>query len=183
VTQALHGLAVGSLLIAGGCHAGAPSSGSGTGHPAPVAMADSADTVATGTVRVVGAVPGTTVILASDSGSVVLAGALTREIATLDGAHVRVQGSAAPASPSLGRVRRAIVVRSYRILDIGGREPVVGRLAVDDSGGFRIDTIPLLSPPAQFTQLVGGKLWIVGTRTASGAIAISSYGVLVLPPE
>ena len=181
--EVLHGLAVSGLLLAGGCHLGAPSSGSGTGYPAPVAMADSTDTVATGTVRVVGAVPATTVILASDSGSVVLAGALTRQIATLDGAHVGVEGSVAPASPPLGRVRRAIVVRRYRILDIGGREPVVGILAVNDSGSFRIDSIVLLSAPVRFTQLVGAKLWILGTRTASGAIAVSSYGVLVLPPE
>ena len=176
------GLAGAGLLVAGSCHAGAPPLGSGTGHPAPAAMADLADTVATGTVRVVGAVPGTTVILGSDSGSVVLAGALTREIATLDGAEVRVTGTVQPASPPLGRIGRAITVERYRILWIAGRVPVVGMLSMSGSGDFRIDSIALDAPREQFAKLVGGKIWVVGARQGAGPLLVTSYGVLV-PPE
>ncbi|HEX5408739.1 MAG TPA: hypothetical protein VFW89_03110 [Gemmatimonadaceae bacterium] len=184
MTVPLYGLAGAGLLVALGCRSGAPSSASGAEHSAAVVTAAPADTVATGTVRIVGAEPATTVILVSDSGDVVLTGALTRELATLDGAHVEVQGSTAPASPPLGRIRRAIAVRSYQILDIGGQQPVVGILAVNESGGFRIDTISLGSVPARFSRLVGAKLWVVGVRDSTGALGVAAYGVLaVARPE
>ena len=174
-------LIAGVLLMMCACRPGAAASGdTGRGIPNTVAIAD---TVATGTVHVTGAVPVTTVIVVSDSGSVALAGALTHELATLDGAQVRVTGKARPASPPLGRIHDAITVEQYRILCIAGKEPVVGILSVSGSGDFRIDTIPLSAPPAQFAKLVGGKIWVVGARQGAGPLLVTSYGVLVPPPE
>ncbi|MGH7625274.1 MAG: hypothetical protein ACREOJ_08150 [Gemmatimonadaceae bacterium] len=177
----LHGLAGAGVLVALGCHARALSSGGGSGAPAPGVVADSSDTTAAGTVRVVGAAPAATVMLVSDSGSVALAGARSNELATLDGAEVQVSGMARPASPPLGRTHRAITVERYRILQIAGREPVVGILSVSAAGDFRIDTIPLVAPTAQFARLVGSKIWVVGTRQGAGPLLVASYGVLAPP--
>jgi hypothetical protein len=149
---------------------------------APVPMTlRTGDTVATGTVRSVGAAPLTQVVLQSGAGaeirSVAVRGELRDEIARAIGAEVRVWGP--PAANQPPPPARAVEVYRYDILSVNGEIPVVGtvfRRGEQLLIGGR-DTVDLVGAPEELLGRLGAKVWAVGVREGS-TLRIQAYGVL-----
>jgi hypothetical protein len=137
-----------------------------------------ADTTAVGTVRVVGAAPAEVVVLTLDGWRVALIGPLQRELATLTGARVEVQGPVQSADAQAAP--RAITVRGYRILEIGGATPIVGRLETRD-GEWWIDTVRLAAVPPDLARAVGRRVWVTGTP-GGGGLMVQLFGIITRPP-
>lgn len=137
----------------------------------------SPDTAARGVVRVVGAAPGSAVVLTSAGRQVELGGPLAAELARLDGAVVAVRGAAGAPRIPLGADGRAIEVRSYVIDSIAGGVPVVGVLR-RDGRRVAVGGVPIAHPPAGLAELVGARVWVVGVRTPNGELEVQTFGVL-----
>lgn len=136
------------------------------------------DTVVNGVVRSVGADPfAKTVVATSDGASVAVSGDLASEIAQLLGAQVRVWGTAEPNAPP--PPPRAVDVRGYEILVVGGGKPTVGILGPDGRtlNTLTRGTIPLTGVPDDMAAMAGAKVWVVGVEEGGG-IAVQSYGVI-----
>lgn len=155
----------GAAAAASGCHRAAGGQARTPALP---------DTTAVGTVSVAGAVPAEVVVLTFRAGSVALVGTLRQELAMLAGARVEVQGPI-ESGEAIG-APRAITVRVYRILDIGGATPVVGRLHTRN-GEWWIDTVRLAQVPPDLAHAIGRKVWVTGTRGA-GAFIVQLFGVI-----
>lgn len=135
------------------------------------------DTTAVGVIRMVGAAPREILALVVGTARVAIEGDLQPELTTLVGARVEVHGPIGPGEPPVAG--RAITVRGYRILDVGGAPPVVGQLEMRD-GEWWIDTVKLTSVPPDLARARGGKVWVTGTGSA-GRLTVQLFGVIVPP--
>ena len=147
----------------------------------PNAAADvSGDTVALGVVRIWGANPLPVFVLAAPppgGPAVALQGALRDELGALVGLEVRVRGRAVGHAPS--PPARAVLVSSYEIVSVAGREPLVGILRGDGSE-VTLGATRLVGAPDELRTAVGAKVWVLGT-TRDGALAVESYGIIRRP--
>jgi hypothetical protein len=140
------------------------------------------DTVAEGTIRVVGAAPRPATILESNGGRVTLTGTLASELAKLDGAMVKVRGPVGASPIPLGPGSRAITVRTYEIEEIAGGKPVVGILS-DDGAELLVGSTVVINAPPELRQFIGSKVWVVGEREKSGVLRVGTFGVLSSTPS
>jgi hypothetical protein len=131
-----------------------------------------------GVVTVTGTGVAPTAVLTTDEGaSLGLTGDLARELRRLTGIRVRVEGRSA-ATP----VGPGIEVASYRILEVEGREPVVGILYEEDDGVWTLtpEEGPRLQLEGMPTAGVadGMKVWILGEPAAGNRLRVESYGII-----
>ena len=130
-----------------------------------------ADTVTVvGRVRVAGATPAPLVILEVEDGrSFEVRGEPRLELLRLSGATVRLTGKGD------GRVLRA---SDYEILEIAGRQPIVGTLEAADTRMWirRADgeRVRLQSVPQELKARSGSKVWVI--LDSEGAV--KGYGIL-----
>lgn len=106
-----------------------------------------------------------------------LTGTLRDELRTLSGAEVMVRGAIDSSGPG-----RALEVREYEVLSIGGKRPHVGRVLLrgDELWLAASDTLRLIPALDALRERVGAKIWVVGTSEAGGTeLRIESYGVIV----
>jgi len=124
---------------------------------------------------VVGTSPGLrTPVLYSEQGSPqALDGALLGELGQLAGARLTVLGHPHPS----GR----LTVTGYAVLEVNGEKPQVGEVTRDGRGhALRAETGSLALDPsteAPLADLVGMKIWALGTPTGRG-LRIRQYGVI-----
>lgn len=133
------------------------------------------DTLA-GSVRQVGNVPFTRVVVESEEPAT-LVGPYEEELARLAGAEVRVTGRPVEGAEP-GRTFR---VTSYEILSVDGERPRVGILREDDSGfwleapgghGTRLGALSL-----RLRRSVGARVWV----TLAPDRTVQRYGILREP--
>jgi hypothetical protein len=146
-------------------------------------LAGPGDTVASGTVRELGALPlPQLVVQGSDASSapVAVRGPAADEIRNLIGAEVRVWGRPTDNQPPTPP--RAIEVTGYDVISIGGETPIVGTLELHDATFFlrSADSVALAAVPGPFAELVGAKIWVVGPLRGS-ALTVQAYGVIRQP--
>jgi hypothetical protein len=136
-----------------------------------------------GTVRVLGPAQSRTIeVVTEDEKATVVVGDLTEELAQLQSLKVEVVGF-------VKADQKALEVREYRIIDVGGGlKPMVGllertgeRLALRDGDA---DAIPLSVGPKTLKKLMpmaGAKVWVAGTKLLSGELKVTKYGILRKP--
>lgn len=153
--------ALGLVLLTGfGCASTAPGGDTG------------GDTRRTGTVAVVGSAPmNVRVLVRGDDGqSTYLSGALLREIQTLAGARVEVQG------PLRGGVLEA---SGYQVVSVDGRPVVLGMVERSSRGGLQVrrsdgSVVELGNAPPQLKP--GQKVWVQGVTTTQ--LQVQKFGVV-----
>lgn len=148
---------------------------------AVAAWETAADTTARGTIRVVGAASYPAIELVDGAHRFVLRGAVQAELSTLDGALVEATGPIV-REESLGPNDRAMDVHRYVIDSIAGGVPLVGTLTVRGVE-TAIDGVGIADPPPALRKLAGAKVWIVGHRSAAGALTVAAFGTLAAPPR
>ncbi len=123
-----------------------------------------------------GVAPTATLTL-DDGGSLGLTGDLAPELRRLSGARIRVEGrrAATPVGPGL-------VVSSYHIVEIEGRQPRVGILTGEDDGSWTLvpegDSALVLDGMPATGVAEGMKIWVVGEPTAGQRFRVESYGII-----
>lgn len=140
----------------------------------------SADTVAEGTVRVVGPTETAQVVLSGVARDVALTGPLFAELRRLVGARVRITGR--PGRNPAAAPDRAVEVTGYDILAVDGERPFVGVVVRRDARLWLAgqDTLELLGAPPDLAARVGAKVFITGTARG-GQLVLRSYGVIREP--
>lgn len=135
------------------------------------------DTVAEGTVRVVGPQETAQVVLSGPAGDVALIGPLAGELRRLVGARVRITGR--PERNPAAAPERALNVAAYEIVAVDGERPHVGILVRRDDRLWLAgpDTLELVGAPADLAARVGAKVFITGVREG-GRLQVKSYGVI-----
>lgn len=142
----------------------------------------SADTVVSGQVSAVGAAPLSQIVVRAGTAGpgVAVRGPRRAELARLVGAEVRVWGPAGANQPPVPP--RAIEVRGYEILSIGGARPVVGTLLVRNGEIWLAgrDTLRVSDAPIELRAHEGATVWIVGL-VEGGTLRLELYGILREP--
>lgn len=131
----------------------------------------------------------TAVLLADqERGTWRLEGPPTDDLRELDRAVVEVQGIADPADPRKGRGPGRFVVRSYRLVEVGGRPALVGTLAWEGSALMLVELerddrrVALAGPVLpRLPALMGKAIWIAG-ESRQGVFVVERYGVLRQAP-
>ncbi len=138
------------------------------------------DTVAEGTVRVVGPQETAQVVLTGAAGDVGLIGPLAAELRPLFGARVRVSGKGRNNPAAMPR--RAVDVSDYEILEVDAQRPFVGIIVRRDDRLWLAgrDTLELVGVPPDLDAKVGAKVFVIGSPEA-GRLRIKSYGVIREP--
>jgi hypothetical protein len=144
------------------------------------AVANLADTVAEGTVGVVGPVETAEVVLRGATASVGLTGPLVGELRRLSGATIRVRGT--PRSNPAAAPARAIDVGEYEVLDVEGQRPVVGVLLRRDDRLWLAgqDTVELVGVTPELVARSGAKVFVLGVPEGR-RLRVKSYGVIQDP--
>ncbi len=151
-----------------------------TSVPAASPAAAAADTVAEGTVRVVGPQEAAQVVLRGAGGELALIGSLSQELRRLSGASVRVRGH--PERNPATAPERAVNVADYEILAVDGRRPFVGLVVRRDNRLWLEgrDTLELVGAPPDLAARVGARVFVIGDAEA-GRVLLKSYGVIRNP--
>lgn len=145
------------------------------GRPRPAveagAAASVADTVAEGTVRVVGPAESADVILHGATASAGLMGPLGGELRRLSGATLRVTGT--PRNNSEPVPPRAVLVSDYEVLEVDGERPLVGTLLSRDGHLWLAGETPSswspTCPTSRRGRAPGCSCWVRAKATASGS--------------
>ena len=158
------------LLVLTACHR-TPGPAVRGASPAP------GDTVAEGTVRVIGPHESAQLVLSGVAPGIALIGSLSGELRRLVGARVRVTGRAVrnPAAAP----ERAVEVAGYEILAVDGERPYVGIVTMRDAQIWLVgqDTLELLGAPPDLAARIGAKVFVTGT-VQGGQLRLRSYGVI-----
>lgn len=138
------------------------------------------DTVAEGTVRVIGPRETAQVVLSGVAPDIALIGPLSGELRRLVGARVRVTGW--PLTNPAAAPERAVEVAAYEILAVDGERPYVGIVVRRDDRLWLagVDTLELLGAPPDLAAHIGAKVFVNGT-VRSGQLVLRSYGVIREP--
>jgi hypothetical protein len=141
------------------------------------AAVSAADTIAEGTVRVVGPVETAQVILRGATASVGLTGPLVSELRRLSGATLRVSGT--PRSNPAATPPRAVVVGDYEILEVDGQRPLVGIVLSRDGRLWLAgrDTVELVGATPDLAGRPGAKVFVLGVREGD-RLRVKSHGVI-----
>lgn len=137
----------------------------------------SADTVAEGTVRLVGPAEAAQVVLSGPAADVAVMGTLSGELRRLVGARVRITGRPEPNPAAVPD--RAVDVAAYEIVAVDGERPHVGILVRRDHRLWLAanDTLELVGASADLAGRVGAKVFVTGEREG-GRLHVKSYGVI-----
>lgn len=140
----------------------------------------STDTVAEGTVRVVGPQETAQVVLSGVGPDVALIGPLLNELRRLVGARVRITGR--PTRNPAAAPERAVDVAGYEIVAVDGERPYVGVIIKRDDRLWLAgeETLELVDAPPDLTGRVGAKVFVTGARDG-GRLLVKSYGVIREP--
>lgn len=151
--------------------------GQGSGTPAGGMAPQRGDTTVEGTVTSVGADPFAQIVLATASGDVGVQGALAGEIAALQGAVVRIWGPAAANQPPVPT--RAVDVRGYDVVSVGGEPVYVGELVRRGEEVWLVgrDRMQLAAVPTALASRVGAKVWLGGMRRGN-TFEIRLFGII-----
>jgi hypothetical protein len=141
------------------------------------AAASVADTVAEGTVRVVGPAESADVILHGATASAGLMGPLVGELRRLSGATLRVTGT--PRNNSEPVPPRAVLVSDYEVLEVDGERPLVGTLLSRDGHLWLAgrDTVELVADLPDLAAWPGARVFVLGEREGD-RFRVKSYGVI-----
>lgn len=131
-----------------------------------------------GTVRQVGNMPFQRTVVESEGETVTVVGPLQAELTRLVGARVRVAGETGGSGPFGPEMQ----VAAYEVVAVDGESPYVGRL-VRDAEGYALETavggtLRLGVVPARFSELVGGRVWVIVDEQGT----VLRYGIL-RPPD
>ncbi len=109
-----------------------------------------------------------------------ITGPLLREIRSLAGATLMVEG--VPAAQAMGA---AVDVRRYDVIEVNGERPYVGIMTrTGEDHAIRRDdgtTIALEAVPAALGAATGAKVWVTG-RLRDGRVQVQSFGI-IRPPS
>ncbi|NIP77699.1 MAG: hypothetical protein GWM90_00235 [Gemmatimonadetes bacterium] len=123
----------------------------------------------TGVVQITGSTPFYQVMIETDTASYEVHGEYRKELERLQGATVIATGQ---------RKDGDVTVEGYRILEIGGFQPVVGILeSADDKLYVREEdgeTIAITGAPEDLRAQLGAKVWVV----LDDAGTVRGYGVI-----
>jgi len=135
------------------------------------------DSMVTGTVRETGAMPLAQIVIQPAETPVAVHGDLRDEIGNLIGAEVRVWGPVVDNQPP--PPPRAIDVRGYEVLSVGGSAPIVGNLIEEGGRLFLVSgtRVELATIPDALRSHIGAKVWIVGVRQGE-TVSVQSFGVI-----
>jgi hypothetical protein len=135
------------------------------------------DTVAEGTVRVVGPAESAEAILHGATASVGLTGPLVGELRRLSGATLRVIGT--PRNNSAPLPPRAVLVDDYEVLEVDGQRPLVGTVLSRDGHVWLAgrDTVELVAATPDLAARSGAKVFVLGEREGD-RLRVKSYGVI-----
>ena len=117
-------------------------------------------------------------LLKTDDGTFYkVSGVKARELLSLPGAHVLLEGRLNPSSPY-----QELVVSRYTILDISGNRPIVGvliregrdfKLKSHSSGVWRLD----FGGFQEGLPRAGDRLWVLG-RVQGDTLVVDRFGIL-----
>lgn len=132
--------------------------------------------------------PAAVLVTDSERGTWRLEGPLTDDLRELDRALVEVRGAGDLASPRGDREPGRFVVRSYRLVEVGGRPALAGMLAWEGSALMLVELerddqrVALAGPVLpQLPALMGKAIWIAG-ESRQGVFVVERYGVLRQAP-
>jgi hypothetical protein len=106
-----------------------------------------------------------------------VSGAKAKGLLSLPGARVLLEGKLNPSSPY-----KELVVSRYTILNIGGKQPIVGVL-LREGKGFKLKTQSLNVLSLNFGRLTKGlpeagtTLWVIGS-VQGDTVVVERFGVL-----
>ncbi|MBN1961900.1 MAG: hypothetical protein JW841_13220 [Deltaproteobacteria bacterium] len=124
--------------------------------------------------------PSVRIKLTEDGTSLRLSGEVVSELARLQSTKVELLGQREP---------KRFVVAGYRILSLpSGKRPLAVGVLVELKPvsllGIQVDAgppLPLNAHPKirqQLVEMVGAKLWVLGSKLLSGEIQVTQFGVL-----
>jgi hypothetical protein len=174
---------LGGLLACAPNHA-ASDVGRPGGMSTPAEQAAAPDTLR-GLVAVVGAEPGSWVVLRPATGGpeITLQGDPVRELRRLSGVEVQVEGQAgagggAVAGPPGASAGRSFTVQRFAVLAVDGIPAVDGVLEIEDDVAYLIltggDRIRIAHLPAALRDQSGARVWLAGPLEGE----IQAFGVI-----
>ena len=137
----------------------------------------SGDTVAQGTVRMVGPHESAQLVLSGAAPDLALIGPLAGELGRVVGTRVSVTGR--PTRNPAAVPARAVEVAEYEILAVDGERPYVGIVTMRDAQIWLVgqDTLELVGAPPDLGGRIGAKVFVTGT-VQGGQLRLRSYGVI-----
>jgi hypothetical protein len=146
------------------------------------APAPATDTLAVGTLDVVGSYPTEQLVLRPrESAPLAIVGDLAGELRQLVGLEIRVRGAVAPGIPPASR---AIAARAYEPIALRG---VPVRMGTIEQQGESVwlagaERLALAVVPDKLRAAVGSRVWIAG-EVVEGRLLVEAFGVISRPRE